>query len=396
MTVKATKQQPALDWSPTEESYRDAPLAVQDALREGCPLAYSEQMGWSLFRHRDVMFALERPDIFSNVVSQHASIPNGMDQPEHTAYREMVESYFSPEVLDAFFPTCRHLCVASAEHALEAGELEVMTELALPFAARVQCAFLGWPESLHEALVRWHQANQRAIFAQDRDALRDLAEAFEGLVATQLQERMGPDQAVSGDDLTARLMSEEVQGRRLDSNELASIFRNWTVGEIGTISAAIGILLEFLARHPALQHRLREEEQLLPQAIDEILRLHNPLLSNRRVTRCPVELQGHSLEVGSKIALMWPAANRDPRVFEAPETFRLDRDPGPNLLYGAGIHVCPGAGLARMELQELCKELLRSTTDIALQPEHPPVFATYPATGFASLSLCFGAERPVG
>ncbi|MDW5375620.1 cytochrome P450 [Halomonas sp. HP20-15] len=81
---------------------------------------------------------------------------------------------------------------------------------------------------------------------------------------------------------------------------------------------------------------------LLPAAIDEILRIDAPLMSNRRVTTCPVEIGGRRIEAGQRLILLWGSANRDEAVFGDPEEFRLDRDPSLNLLYGAGIHVCPG------------------------------------------------------
>src|SRR5215469_15508540 len=91
-------------------------------------------------------------------------------------------------------------------------------------------------------------------------------------------------------DLTAALMHENVWGRPLSNEELASILRNWTAGEIGTISAAVGILVHYLAEHTDLQRQLREKPELLAAAIEEILRIHGPLVSNRRITKLPVEI----------------------------------------------------------------------------------------------------------
>lgn len=137
-------------------------------------------------------------------------------------------------------------------------------------------------------------------------------------------------------------MRQQAWGRPLHRGEIVSILRNWTAGEVGTISAAVGILAHYVAVHPALQQDLRDDPTLLPAAIDEILRLHGPLVANRRVTTRPVEIRGRKIAAGERISLNWIAANRDGRVFADPEIFRLDRDPTANLLYGAGIHVCPG------------------------------------------------------
>jgi len=125
----------------------------------------------------------------------------------------------------------------------------------------------------------------------------------------------------------------------------------------------------------------------LPAAIDEILRMRAPLISNRRVTTAPVEIGGRTIPAGERITLMWASANRDEAVFGDPDEFRLDRDPAQNLLYGRGIHICPGAQLARLELRVVIEELLKQTRQIALIPGRQPTVALYPASGFSELPM---------
>ena len=189
------------------------------------------------------------------------------------------------------------------------------------------------------------------------------------------------------DDNTTRLLREQVGGRLLNEEEVVSIVRNWTVGELGTISASVGILAHYLAERPELQQQLREQPSLLPAAIDEILRIHAPLIANRRITTKAVEVGSRQIAAGERVTLIWASANRDETLFGDPDEFRLDRDPSQNLLYGAGIHVCPGAPLARLELRVVMEELLAHTHEIALVPGKPPIKAIYPASGFSSLSL---------
>jgi cytochrome P450 len=100
-----------------------------------------------------------------------------------------------------------------------------------------------------------------------------------------------------------------------------------------------------------------------------------------------VEIGGRKIAAGERLTLIWASANRDEAVFGDPDEFRLDRDPSQNLLYGAGIHVCPGAPLARLELRILMEELLARTRRIALVPGKPAVKAMYPASGFSALPL---------
>jgi cytochrome P450 len=125
----------------------------------------------------------------------------------------------------------------------------------------------------------------------------------------------------------------------------------------------------------------------LPAAIDEILRIHAPLIASRRITTTQVEIGGRTLAAGERISLIWASANRTEAVFDNPDEFRFDRDPAQNLLYGAGIHVCPGAPLARMELRIVMEELLARTSQIALVPGKEAVKAVYPACGFSTLPL---------
>lgn len=336
---------PRADWDPQAPEVTADPLASGDRLRRTCPVAWSRDLGWSLFRHADVTAVLHDPATFSSRVSAHVSVPNGMDPPEHTAFRRATEAPFRAERLAAFEPTYRRLAAALVEALPRGEEFDLVEQLAQPFAARAQCAFLGWPVDLDPALRRWTAASQAATAAGDREALARLAD-----------------------------------------DELVSVLRNWTVGEVGTIAAAVGIVAGFLAGHGQVQRRLRSEPARLGAATDEILRLHGPLVSNRRVATRPVELGGRRIEAGQRLALMWTAANRDGDVFAAPADFRLDRDPAPSLLYGAGIHVCPGAPLARLELRVLAEELLARTTAVEAGAV-APVAAAYPAGGWQSLSL---------
>lgn len=386
--MKVNRPEP--DWNPTSQEVLRDQRAAYDEMRHRCPVAYSEFMGWSLFRHEDVTRVLLDHETFSSAVSQHLSVPSGMDQPEHTEYRRIMEPYFSAKRMEAFEPACRKVATKLVQQLNADTEVEFIASAALPFAVQAQCAFLGWPASLQESLVRWTRKNHEATLAQDRKAMSEIALQFEGLIddllETRLQANTGPET-----DLTAALMHEKVWGRPLSNEEVASILRNWTVGEIGTISASVGILAHYLAGHADLQKELRAKPDLLPPAIEEILRIFGPLVSNRRVTTRPVEIGGRTIAAGERITLMWIAANRDERVFEDPDSFRLDRDQSKNLLWGAGIHACPGMPLAQLEMRVFMEELLSRTVEITLTPEQTPMLAVYPASGFAVLPLRIGA-----
>jgi cytochrome P450 len=379
-------EQPKPDWDPKAPEVLRDQRASYDDMRRRCPVAHSEFLGWSLFRHDDVTRALLDHDSFSNAVSQHLNVPSGMDQPEHTEYRRIIYPYFSAERMAAFEPICRDIAAKVINGLTTQQETELIAHAATPFAAQIQCAFLGWPIELQQQLAQWTRKQHDATLAQDRKAMSELAVEFETIIDDAIETRLRSNAGLET-DITAALMHEKVWGRRLSNEELASILRNWTVGEIGTISAAVGILVEYLAMHADLQNQLRTNPSLLPAAIEEILRIHGPLVSNRRVAKCPIEIGGRKINAGERITLMWMSANRDERVFENPDSFRLDRDQSKNLLYGAGIHWCPGAPLARLELRIFMEELLSRTVQMAPVHDNPPKLAVYPASGFDILPL---------
>lgn len=374
------------DWDPRSDVVLRDQRAAYDEMRERCPVAYSDFLGWSLFRHEDIVRVLNDHDTFSNAVSRHLSVPNGMDPPEHTGYRRIIESYFRPERMEAFEPQCREIAANLVQSLLERDEVELISEFAHWFSVRVQCSSLGWPAEMYEPLSLWTQKNHKATLAEDRAAMAKIALEFEGYIVRLLQVRRTAG-AQASDDITTSLLRQQVGGRPLRDEQIVSVLRNWTVGEVGTISAAVGILVHYISEHADLQRRLRAQPSLLPAAIEEILRIHGPLVANRRITTHPVEIGGRKIGAGERISLIWISADRDGRVFEDPDAFRLDRDPATNLLYGAGIHVCPGAPLARMEMRVAMEELLARTTRIEPIPDRPPTSAVYPASGFATLSL---------
>ena len=379
-----TENQPS-DWDPRAPTVLEDQIAAYDELRGRCPVAHSDFLGWSVLRHDDVVRVLDDPQTFSNAVPHRLTVPNRMDPPEHTEFRRINDRYFTPDLMDAFEPSCRRIATDLVDDLPRGVPTDLMAELAEVFALRVQNAFLGWPAELEEPLRRWTAKNRAATLAQDRPAMSAIAVEFDGYIRDLLTTRREAGDAAP-DDLTTRLLGERVWGRPMTDDELVSLLRNWTVGELSTISASVGILAHHLAVHPTTQQLLRDDPALIGAANDEILRMHAPLIANRRVTTRPVELGGRHLDAGERVTVLWASANRDEAVFGDPDEFRLDRDPADNLLYGQGIHACPGAPLARLELRILIEELLARTTEL-VPADVTPARAHYPGSGFAELPL---------
>jgi len=360
-------------------------LAALDAARESePPIHHDEHAGWCLYRHADIDHVLHDPSTFSNAVSSHLSVPNGMDPPAHARYRQPLEGFFTATEMEAFEPEARRIAADLIDVAVATrAPVEIMSAIAQPFAGRAQCAFLGWPDARAHWLVDWVARNVAATREQDRPRLQALAAELAAGIDEILAGRPRAEADSADGDRTSRLLASGPtgEGRPWTHAERVSILRNWTAGEIGTLSAAMGILVGHIADHPPLQSRLRNDPGRIPAAIEEILRADGPLMSNRRITTCPVTIAGRALPAGARVTLVWPAANRDPRAFRDPGVIAPGRDRHRSLLWGAGIHVCPGAPLARLELRVVLEELFRRTDWLLPLGDASRTRAAWPAAG---------------
>ncbi|MGA4645395.1 cytochrome P450 [Limisphaera sp. 4302-co] len=385
---KGEKAHPhAAEWDPLDPEVQNDPLTAYDRMRRTRPVAYSSRWGWSVFRHHEVRSILSAPETFSNAVTRHLAVPNGMDPPEHTEYRRIVEACFLPERLARFEARCRKKARAWVRRLVLKGRVEFVQEAALPFAAWTQSNYLGCPTWFQNRLLRWTLAHQQAVRSGNRRELNRLGMRFQQLVIEMLESRPSGPVADPEENLTTWLLRQSVWGRPLSYEELTSLVRNFTAGEIGSLSSALGIVIHFLATHPDLQQHLRAHPSRIPCAVEEILRIHGPLHISRRITTRPVVLCGRQIARGERITIVWIAANRDESVFPQPDEFRFDRNPESSLLWGAGIHACPGAPLARLQLRLFLEELLSQTREWALDPQGLVTRATYPASGFSALPL---------
>ncbi len=402
---------PTPDWDPREASVLADQRRAYDELRERCPVAYSDFLDWSLFRHKDIVGVLADPETYSSA-SKHRAVPNGMDPPEHTLYRRALEPYFQPEQMMALESQCRRTAADLVQALLvrDEDEVDFITEFAQPFPFKTLCTFLGLPSETWENLRGWTHGNQEVAFSQDRKAGAALASQFTGYVTEALRVRREAG-AETSDDIISSLMATTVEGVALSDEDIVSLLRNWTAGQ-GTVAAALGILVFHLAEHADMQQNLRREPTLLPAAIYEILRADGPLIANRRTTTRDVEIEDRKIGAGEKLSLNWIAANRDGRAFNDPNTIiferdlasrriwlrypaefdsadapRFERDLGDNLLFGAGIHYCLGAPLACLEMQVAMEELLARTTTIELGVSEPLRRDVYPSNGFRTMPV---------
>jgi cytochrome P450 len=187
-----------------------------------------------------------------------------------------------------------------------------------------------------------------------------------------------------GRDVTDALLRTAVDGARFDDDQIVSILRNWIAGE-GTVAGGLSLLVLQLAERRDIQEQLRADPSLIPAAVEEILRVDDPLVANRRTTTRDVRIGDVDIPRGANLTLMWIAANRDERAFESAGEAHLDRTTEEGLLWGRGIHLCLGAPLARLQLRIALEELLARTSsfEVAGQVRRSVV----PSDGLALFTL---------
>lgn len=366
--------------------------AFTDELRPRHPLVRNTAGEWVLLRH-DLVVAAARDDAtFSSSVSRHLQVPNGLDGDEHTAFRAVLDPFLSADALAPFVPVFEAVAADLAASAPRGVTLDAVTEIGARFAVQGQSAWLGWPADLEERLVGWVAENHAATRSGDRLWTQDVAEAFDELILSVLEPRREAAAGSEPGDVTVQLMRSRVHGRPLTDDEIVSILRNWTGGDLGSIALCVGVLVHRLASDPALQDRLRAgvSDAEFDAVIDEILRVDDPFVSNRRVTTCPVAVAGVEIPAGARVKLHWTSANRDEAVFGDPDAFDPDGNAAANLVYGLGRHVCPGRLLATLELRIALRALLAATTSITLDPDRPAEREVAPVGGWASVPVLLG------
>ncbi|MHB0983091.1 MAG: cytochrome P450 [Thiobacillus sp.] len=370
------------DWNPRDASILEDQRRAYDEMRERCPVAHSEFMGWSLFRHKDIATVLADPVTYSNV-SRFQAIPNGMDPPAHGRYRKALDAFFDQEQMARLEPRARETAANLLVPILFGGEVEFIDTFAMPFAFKTLCVVLGWPEQQWECLGGWTHDSQMAALNSVPGAGKALASLFSEHVKANLAlHRASPNGAA---DATYALLRTEVDEVRFDDDQIVSVLRNWTAGH-GTVVAGLGILVLHLAQEFELQDRLRSDPSLIPAAIEEILRADGPLVANPRTTTREVEIGGRIIPKGEKLTLMWIAANRDPRAFDDPDGVKIERSNEASMVWGQGIHLCQGASLARLEMRVALEELLARTKRFEFAGDAPRRTA-YPSNGLAALPL---------
>lgn len=364
--------------------------AYTDELRPDHAVVRNDRGEWVLLRHDLVCRAALDDEHFSSAVSRFLQVPNGLDGAEHTAYRNALDPFLTPEALARHVDNFTRIAVELVAGLPRGVAVEAVQQIGAAFAVRAQSSWLGWPPSLEGRLLTWIGDNHAATRSGDLARTAQVATDFDDILRSVLAQRRA-DQA-GPTDVTAELLRVRVHDRPLTDDELISVLRNWTGGDLGSIALCVGVLLHYLASHPSLQADLRAGvgDDELDAVIDEVLRIDDPFLSNRRVTTGEVDLAGVRLPAGARVKLHWTSANRDENIFTDPETFDPTGHAAANLVYGLGRHACPGRLLATLELRILLRALLAGSTGITLGPDQEPEREVAPVGGWARVPVLIG------
>jgi len=302
------------------------------------------------------------------------------DPPQHTRYRKLVNSGFTPRMVRRLSETLRLRTTTILDRVAPRGACDFVTEVAADLPLMAIADIVGVPQEDRDKLFDWSNRTiggsdpEYAKQSADADAVPDHGESYEGVViemAMYAHALADEKRREPADDLWTRLVSAEVTMEDGSTHQLSELEQDLfftlliVAGNETTRNAISHGLLAFF-EHPDQWQRLRDDPSLIETATEEILRWASPVNFFRRTATEDVELGGQTIRAGDKVSLWYPSANRDEAEFDDPFTFDIGRTPNHHVAFGAGgAHFCLGASLARLEIETLFSELSRRMPDIA-------------------------------
>lgn len=364
----------AFPFAPSPSIYHPAPIYGQ--LRERCPVARvttdDGTDAWLLTRYSDVRRVLV-DQRFSRARASGADAPRnelgalvtesliGMDPPEHTRIRKLIGNVFTPRRVEQLRPWVARLVDELLEKvAGEPRPVDLVEHFATPLPMAVISELLGIPEDQRHNCKFW---SDTMMGDWDRDPA-GTQEALAGFAAVIDRKRAEP-----GDDLISALISASDEQGRLSERELLMVCIGVLIGGHETTTNQINLFVLTLLRNPDQFAALKADPSLVPQAVEELVRVTqfgDTGVMLPRITTEAVELSGVTIPAGAPVLGAFIAANRDPAVFPLPDQLDITRETNPHLGFGAGVHHCLGAYLARMELQEALRGMLRHMPNVRI------------------------------
>jgi cytochrome P450 len=360
----------------SDEMRRD-PYPVYDQLRNRSPVFHVPPPfdAWLIFDYEGVKRALHDHDTFSSGVPAPRNWFLFSDPPRHTKLRALILRAFVPRVVANLEPRIRALSRELLDRTIERGEMDLAADYSVPLPMRVIAEMIGIPGTDWPRFKRWSDGILKLSYTRSgsEEAAKSMSEfaAVTAEMSTYLEDMIAQRRAAPKDDLLTRLVEAEVEGERLDHEEILGFFQLLVVGGQETTTNLINNAVLCFVEHPDQLARLRAAPGLLPSAIEEVLRYRSPIQWMMRTPRREVEVHGQVIPAGKLVLPMIGSANRDPRQFRDADRFDIMREPNPHLAFGHGIHSCLGAPLARLEARIALTDLLERLKDFALASAAP-------------------------
>jgi cytochrome P450 len=344
--------------------------ATLGRMRSLCPVAHSDQYNgfWVVTGYEDVLRIAQDWRTWSSAQGVSVpgtkmvvpAIPEHLDPPLHRTFKRLINSYLTPAAVAAYEPPTRQLATRLIDKFIDAGECDFMTEFARPFpgAAFFEFVLHAPPDEVAEI----NDLSTRASVPTSPDA-RACWEAMNKWIVEFVENRRRQPRR---DDIVDGILHADIDGRPITETEILGTITLLILGGLDTTSGALGHFIIRFCREPAILELLRARPHLIPDAVEELLRLEGPFLAIARTATCDTEIGGKPVKEGEKVMIYWASANRDEAEFDHADQFDLDRAGNRHLAFGVGPHRCAGSHLARLNLQVALEELTRRLTNIEL------------------------------
>lgn len=370
----------ATDYDIFDPAYVQDPTAVWRDLRERCPIAHTDRwLGSYLPTRYDDVQALAKmvPELSSRdplviaapplepadpTVTNYGTNapPISSDPPEHTWIRRLLLPHFSPRAVEVHRAYTERLCHELIDGFIGSGEADGAVDYAQQIPPRVIAHLLGIEESRVDEFVEWVRGVlEFGLFEPEtRRKYRTIIRDF-------FREQVALRKEHPGDDLISALVLAEHDGEPIPDHTVVGICNLMLVAGIDTTWSSIGSALWHFGTHSDDRRRLAADPELFPTAIEEMLRAYAPVTMGREAIK-RVTYNDVTFEPGAKILMNFPAANRDPAVFEDPDEVKIDRARNRHVAFGSGIHRCLGSNLARLEMDIALRTWLDRIPDFEL------------------------------
>jgi cytochrome P450 len=345
-------------------------------LREAGPI-FKTPRGYVLSSSEYVEYALKHPESFSSkqafdmVGSPLPMVPIAFDPPEHTRFRRILQPFVGPRETAAWQPRVRSLVGTLIESFVERGHCDLVAELAVPLPAEVFLTLFGLPMEDRDRLIEWKEGLLGGPILSGGQPTEEMvrvgAELFTYLVGHIEERRRHLDGA---EDLLGRLLADPSEGR-LSDEELLGLSFLFVLAGLDTVTSALSTAFAALAVQPRLRHEIATDPSVIPDAVEELLRMDGPVVFLPRVASQDIELGGHTIPAGSEVQVAIAVASRDPGEHIAPDEIDLHRQER-HYAFGGGPHRCLGSHLARMEMREVLAEWHRRIPEYELEPGFTP------------------------